>query len=213
VSDIKWRDAETLLTVIEARFEASAAGSPDPADLWSKYFCPRVSDKQTRDFITSVVLPRPRDIVYFCNEAVNRALDRHHARVEPDDFYAAEETYSQWAFEALLVENGVTIPDMRKALFGFLCSREILTRREIYSCLEAAELGNDRHERVLMKLILASFLGIEVKQGEFAFPEVGTEMARAEVQASRLTPEFEGRRFRIHRAFHSFLDVSKIEED
>ena len=42
-----------------------------------------------------------------------QALHRLH------DILSAEEEYSQYAYEALLVENGVTIPEMREALLSF----------------------------------------------------------------------------------------------
>lgn len=209
VSMIAWRDPETLLTIIETRFEVSATGAHHASDLWNVFFCPQVGGLATKDFITSVVLPRPRDVVYFCNLAVGRALDRRHTRVEPDDFLSAERTYSQWAYEALLVENGVTIPEMKDALFGFLGAPELITRRQAYECLASAGLPSDRHEAILRKLVLVSFLGIEIRPNEYTYPEVGTEMRRADAQSARLVTAAGSQRFRIHRAYHSFLDITE----
>jgi hypothetical protein len=108
-----------------------------------------------------------------------------------------------------LVENGVTIPEMKDALFGFLEAPEHITRRQAYECLARAGLPSDRHEVIVRKLVLVSFLGIETKPDEFVYPEVGTEMKRADVQASRLIAAAESQRFRIHRAYHSFLDIRR----
>ena len=210
VSTIAWRDPATLLTVIEARFEVSAgsAGSTrKPSELWNKFFCSEVGGKPTKEYVTSVVLPRPRDIVYFCNAAVGRALDRRHDRVEEDDFWAAEETYSQYAYEALLVENGVTIPEMKDALLGFLEAPALITRRQIEGCLELAGLPPERYGDILAKLVLVSFLGLETKPDTFSFPEVGSGMMRAYAQANRRFSDPQSQRFYIHRAFHSFLEI------
>jgi hypothetical protein len=207
ISTISWRDGATLLTVVESRFISSSASPSKAADLWKRYFCETIAGQPTRDFIVSVVLPRPRDIVYFCNAAVGRAIDRRHERVESEDFQAAEETYSQYAYEALLVENGVTIPEMREALFEFLGANPVLTRSEILALLESASLPEGRRAEVLAKLVLTSFLGLETKPDTFTFADVGSAMDRAAALASKLQPNPDDQRFKIHRAFHSFLLV------
>jgi hypothetical protein len=211
VSTIAWRDPATLLAVIEARFEVSASNSRRASDLWRTYFCTEVRGQSTKEYVASVVLPRPRDIVYFCNSAVGRALDRRHNRVEQDDFLAAEETYSQYAYEALLVENGVTIPDMEDVLLGFLEAPAVLTKQQIYERLGMTQIPSDRYEQIITKLITISFLGLETRPEKFTFPEVGSEMRRAYAQASRRFPDPQLRRFYIHRAFHSFLEIVRTD--
>lgn len=205
ISTIAWRDSATLLTVIESRFLASDLDDRRPSDLWDKRFCAEVDGQPTKTFITSLVLPRPRDIVFYCNQAVGRAIDRRHDRVEEDDFIAAEETYSQYAYEALLVENGVTIPEMEDALLGFLEAPEVLTRRQALMCIATGGISEGRREDVLAKLVSISFLGLETTPGTFTYPEAGSQSKRAYVQAARLSPDNDEQRFRIHRAFHSFL--------
>jgi len=207
LSTIAWRDPATLLTVIETRFGVNVGGAHKITELWNKYFCPDVDGQPTREYITSIVLPRPRDIVYFCNVAVGRALDRRHDRVEAEDFRAAEETYSQYAYEALLVENGVTIPEMEDALLGFLDAPAVITKQEINACLDLVGLARERHEDIIAKLVMISFLGLETKPSTFSFPEVGSDIRRAYAQANRLVSGAEGQRYYIHRAFHSFLSV------
>jgi hypothetical protein len=212
VSTIAWRDPATLLTVIEARFEVSVGSTRRPSELWNRFFCPEVSGQPTNEYITSVVLPRPRDIVYFCNAAVGRALDRRNERVEEDDFWAAEETYSQYAYEALLVENGVTIPEMNEALLGFLEAPALITRQQVDRCLELAGLPPERYEDIIAKLVLVSFLGLETKPDMFSFPEVGSGIMRAYAQASRRFSDPQSQRFYIHRAFHSFLEIVRSDD-
>jgi hypothetical protein len=210
ITTIEWRDPKTLLAVLENRFLESAIHANNASELWTKYFCDHVGTESTKDFIASVVLSRPRDIVYFCNTAVGRAVDRRNDRVQAEDFRAAEEIYSQYAYEGLLVENGVTIPEMEDALFGFLGSSETLTGAEIFAALKGVGLDTKRQADLFTKLISVSFLGIEVKQEEFIFPQVGVGLTRAWKLAAILQPEEAKQRFKIHRAFHSFLGVETV---
>lgn len=207
ISTISWRDSQTLLSVIEERFLASQPGTSDSNELWDRYFSADVKGMPTPEYISRLVLPRPRDIVYFCNSAIGRAIDRRHERVMEEDFLAAEETYSRYAYEALLVENGVTVPEMEDALYGFLGSSEILTTDRAEAAMCEAGIAPERCSTLLSKLISMSFLGMEIKTDEFHFPEAGTDFKRSDRLASLVHVDRGSRRLRIHPAFHNFLAV------
>ncbi len=209
ISTVVWRDRQTLLSVIEERFLASRYSRGDSEELWTQYFCGTVSGIGVKEYLGKVVLPRPRDIVYFCNAAVGRAIDRRHERVEEDDFLAAEETYSRYAYEALLVENGVTIPEMEEALFGFLGCRHILSVGEAKRAILNAGVADSRVDALLRKLVSMSFLGIETRQGEFTYPEAGIDLKRSMKLASILEPSTESQRVAVHPAFFNFLAVER----
>lgn len=205
---IEWRDPETLLTVIESRFLAGRSDTEDAGDLWTKYFCPTVDGVPTRQFVCDAVLPRPRDIVYFCNAAVGRAIDRRHDQVLEEDFKAAVDTYSTYAYEALLVENGITIPEMTEALLSLLGSPVVQPRSVVLAGLKASGLPDDRCEPVLAKLISMSVLGLETDTDIFDYPEVGSQMERAAAYANRVQPDIARQRLRLHQAFWSFLGAT-----
>lgn len=207
ISTISWRDEETLKSVIESRFIISEAHPGHVSELWETYFCPTVGELPTAEYLTKITLPRPRDVVFFCNAAVGKAIDRGHTRVEATDFTAAEEVYSQYAYEALLVENGVTIPEMEDALLSFIDSTAIATAGIRQEELLRAGLEVDRIEPVLDKLLSMSFFGIETSEGVFAYPEVGSDMAAASARAKKYEPDADSRRLIIHPAFHTFLGI------
>lgn len=207
ISTIVWRDQETLLTVIEERFLASNQDYRDPDELWSRFFCSEVSGVSTKKFLSTVVLPRPRDIVYFCNAAVGRAIDRRHEKVLEEDFIAAQETYSRYAYEALLVENGVTIPEMEDALFGFLGLPHTLTTKDAFSAIASAGIPDNRTRPILDKPISMSFLGIETQPEVFHYPEAGSDYVRSTKLASLLQPSVDEQRLKIHPAYYNFLAV------
>ena len=209
VSTIAWNDPETLLTVIESRYASTRRGNTSRKDLWSNVICPTVDDVPAKEYILSVVLPRPRDIVYFCNLAITRAIDRRHGKVDEDDIKTAEEEYSQYAYEALLVEDGVTVPEMEDALLTFLGAPQIQTRASVISKLEGQPLLAGRADALVNKLIDMSFLGVETKPEVFENPAVGSTMKRALEMATRLQPESGQQRLSVHRAFHSFLYIER----
>ncbi|WP_372449031.1 P-loop ATPase, Sll1717 family [Qaidamihabitans albus] len=207
ISTITWRDPETLLKVVEARFIYNSDQSAPISNLWGKYFCPSIDGIEVKEYIVSSVLPRPRDVVYFCNLAVARAIDRGHSRVEAADFSSSLETYSQYAYEALLVENGVTIPELEESLFSFLGEPAVRTRGQIMESLSIAGISNEKLSVVIRKLVESSFLGIETSVDNFEFPEIGMQFKRAEVAARRLVPNELDQRLTVHKAFRAFLGI------
>jgi hypothetical protein len=208
ISAVAWKDPETLLRIIEDRFESTWRLPGKRPRLWGEVFCSEVQGTPTSSYMRSVVLPRPRDLVYLCNAAVAAAIDRQHEVVTEADLATAEEAYSQYAYEGLLVENGITIPQMQDVLLAFLGCRATLTRLEIGQLLSGvASLPAQKQDSVFNRLIEMSFLGLEVKPEEFHFPEVGSDLHRARRLAERLQPDTAKQRLRIHRAFHGFLVI------
>ena len=47
-----------------------------------------------------------------------------------EDFLLAEKNYSQFAFEALLVENGITLSELEDVLFEFAGGSAIMIRSD-----------------------------------------------------------------------------------
>ncbi|MFN4001514.1 P-loop ATPase, Sll1717 family [Microcella sp.] len=207
ISTVAWNDWLSLRNVIESRYSFSSAYQGTTEDLWTDVFCPAVGEQTTQKFLEQLSLPRPRDLVFLCNSAVGRAVDRGHDRVEPEDFLSASETYSQYAYEALLVENGVTIPELETALLAFIDRPAIDTIEARRTDMEAAGLPRDDHERLLEKLVSVNFFGIETAQDVFAFPEVGSESAVAMKRAQSYEVDHGRARLRIHNAFHPFLGI------
>lgn len=209
ISSITWSDSETLRSVIENRFMLSEAHPENTAELWTKYFCQSVDGLPLPIYFERMVLPRPRDVVFFCNAAIGRAIDRIHNCVEEDDFRSAQVIYSQYAYEALLVENGVTVPEMEDALLLYLEAPAVATRKDRENTLLAGSIPSDRAVVIVDKLVSMSFFGIEVSHDVFIYPEAGAERKAAEARARRLQSERADQRLSIHNAFHAFLEVRR----
>ena len=102
VSRLQWDDSELLLRVVEERFLAARPPDTEPAELWERFCCPTVRGIETRRYLAQRCLPRPRDLIYFCNAMTSIAANRRGDRIEESDVIAGE-------LLALLNEPGCVI--------------------------------------------------------------------------------------------------------
>jgi hypothetical protein len=206
-SIVEWGDPEVLRRVVEERFLSTRREGTPADELWTRFFCETVRDNPTSEYILSLVLPRPRDLIYLCNAAVGVAINRRHSRVEEEDILAAEQNYSQFAFEALLVENGITIAEFEAVLLEFLGVDPILTKDEILELITQAGFEGIRAEQVLQRLKVVSFLGLETGPGVFEFPELGRASEKAEILARKRASSEGATRHVVHPAYRAFLEI------
>ena len=94
ISRISWDDKEILLRVIEERIRGD-----DNIDVWAKYFCKTVSQEDVKDFITSNIIPRLRDIITLAKKALGNAVSRKHTLIEEKDLIDALTEYSKFALD------------------------------------------------------------------------------------------------------------------
>jgi hypothetical protein len=211
VSRLEWRDGEVLLNILEERFLAARPPDTDAGELWTRFFCETVRGQSTRNYLIERCLPRPRDIIFWCNAAVSVAANRRHQRVEEDDVIEGERLYSQFAFEALLVENGITVDQLQQVLFEFLGEPSVLNDDGVLALIRQASVDEEHVADVLSRLKGISFLGIETAPNRFEFCEHGTDAERAEVLARKLGDSSGASRLAIHPAFWEYIEVERAE--
>jgi hypothetical protein len=179
------------------------------------------------------VLPRPRDILYLTNAALEVAVRHRHSKVSATDILDAEKQYSQFAFEALLVEaasgedasgepqgldddhngalpTGASGASFETLLYEFVGAEETISLGEITEALIRAGVTDAEEQRTnIDHLIGLSFLGQEVRSGEYEFAEDSRQRRRMDGLAARLAAR-EGRdpSFQIHPAYQPYLEVS-----
>lgn len=207
VRRITWDEPGDLVRLVEARYLASRP-SEDIGDLWSKYFCSYVRGEATPSYIANAVLPKPRDVLYLAKEAIDRAITNRHARVEEADILAAEKFYSQFAFEATVVETDITYRDLDMVLLQFAGLEPELERSAVEASLAAAGVPSHELNAVIEQLRSVSFLGVKVGNGQISFTDDRREKQKADVLSARYartrSSEVE---YGIHRAFWSYLEL------
>jgi hypothetical protein len=205
---VNWSNNQMLLRLIEERFLAVRPPGTSPNELWERFFCPTVKGIDTRQYLLSHVLPRPRDMVYLCNAAVMAAVNGRHDLIEEDDILSAEMDYSQFAYEALLVENGITVKQLDSVLLEFMASDSILPASAVRANLGIAGIATDEVDYVVGRLKGVSFLGVEVGPGRFEYVEGDADSRRLDVLARKYSESTgEEPRFSIHPAYRSYLEV------
>lgn len=117
----------------------------------------------------------------------------------------ADENYSRFAYEALVVESDAQGFDLEEVLFEFAGLNATLTDNELQSVLREST-----HDPIEIRswLLRTSFLGIEVREGKFRHVEGQSEVEK-KLRVAQRSSERLGRpvRFRVHPAFRHYLDV------
>lgn len=202
---IQWQDEELLIRVLEDRYVANrGARDVEPDSLWSEVFAPEVHSLATRDYVLWRALPRPRDIIFLGNASLTTAINRRHGVVLAQDFVHAEEAYSRFAVEALLVESEAQGFNLEEVLFEFAGLDSTVSEADLAEILPSGEEGH----AIRNWLIRTSFLGIETRDGSFVHVE-GESEARKKVRAAQRLAERLKRplRYRVHPAFRPYLDI------
>lgn len=208
-SKLVWNDPETLLRVIDERVRIGRGGDIPSPDIWKDIFCPTVKGTPVREYLIEHVLPRPRDIVFFVSSAIAAAVNRGHAYVEEEDILGAEKQYSQFVFESIQVENGISVPQLEAILYEFAGQKATLEEKEVLNLTAKAGIPDPRRKLAIRHLCALSFLGVEVKPGIFTFSAEEEEAQKNEVLAKNLAETRGGKVFyKVNTSFHSFLEIT-----
>jgi len=206
---IDWHDRELLLRVIERRFMVNTEiTSPD--EIWTRYFCSEINGVPTKEHITTSILPRPRDVIFLCKEAIAQAVNRGHTMVEQKDILDAEKQYSKFALDSLLVENGISVEKLEELLYEFAGSPDIIDIQDLIKAMVNCKISDDKFSDVVDHLCKLNFLGVEVDKDRFEY--IYNEEDEKKLQA--LSRKFQerinakSRRFQINKPFHAYLEIS-----
>jgi hypothetical protein len=208
---LSWSDHDLLLQLLEERFLAVRPPGTSRDELWERFFCPVVKGQDTRQYLLSHVLPRPRDMVYICNAAITSAVNSRHDIIDEGDILSAERNYSQFAYEALLVENGITVDQLDYVLLEFMDSDSVLPASAVRANLNLAGIAGDKAEYVIARLEAVSFLGVETAPNKFQYVEGEADSRRLDVLARKYAERVRQEpRYSIHPAYRSYLEIREL---
>ncbi|AMW20989.1 hypothetical protein Chelonae_p3238 [[Mycobacterium] chelonae subsp. bovistauri] len=201
---VQWHDPDLLVRVLEERYEANKRRRKSGDDMWSAIFPAEVDGLPTKNYILWRILPRPRDMIYFGNAALTTAINRRHSIITQDDIAMADESYSRFAFEALVVESDAQGFDLEEVLFSFAGLGATIMDADV----DEAVAGIAQPEEVLPWLMRTSFLGLETREGKFIHVEGQDEVDKKVRVAQRLRERLSiPTRYRVHPAFRHYLDI------
>ena len=205
---ITWSDRTQLVEILEKRFIACSDGISDKA-IWTDLFCGTVHGRSTKDYLLTHVMPRPRDLIYVVQTAIDHCVSRSHKRIESDDLIDSLKDYYQFLLDNLFAEYGVYLPSLRDLMNSFSGSRIRQSRRQIRRLIQPYAQSSVEFVKTIEFLFRVSFIGIERNRR--------TKYAYTNDEAQRLIPVLRARLrwhglrrtyFVIHPAFRAGLELS-----
>ena len=98
----------------------------DDDEAWLSLFCSHVQDQKTHDYMLSRALPRPRDILDFCQKAIDQAQRNGHDIVSTEDILDAEAEFSESLFRSICLEYKTVYPNLDDVLLEFVEARHLM---------------------------------------------------------------------------------------
>jgi len=205
VRRVEWGDPELLIRVIEARFASNGLVFGTRDELWDKFFPATVAAIPIRDYLNSVIFPRPRDLIVIVKACLEAAANRGHSKAAERDVIAGASQYANFAFNSIVVEGSPQIPDLEDALLNFLGGPAIYTEYELLQIVEGIKtIDIEDFIRLLVEL---TFFGIETAPDNFEFVNEPDRDGRIFAMALRTAERRGERRFKIHPVFHNLLSI------
>jgi hypothetical protein len=204
---IDWNDHRLLLRVIEERFSSSLGQDDLSEDIWKKYFTPNIYGESTQNYILRKILPRPRDIIFFCKNALSNAINHKNSVISHEDILQAEKNYSEHVFMSLLAETEVRFNEIESFLYELAGSSEIITKIDIKQIMKKLDITESKIDDIIKLLCESTFLGQEIAPGIFEYLYEESYQGVYQSMAMK-TKEIVGQeRFKINLPFHTFLQI------
>lgn len=209
VVQLTWDDPDLLLRLVEERYAAQLDRAPEEDELWSRYFVDAVGGMPTKSYVLGRILPRPRDLIFYCNSAIFSAINARREKVTEKDIEVADKEYSQFAVGSLRVENGITLRELDDVFLSFMGESAIMAHSRVVDVLASA-LPQEKVNQALDHLRVASFLGTEVRADDFRYVEHSVDLARVDALSGKYTTNGGGeRRYQVHPAYRPYLEIAE----
>ena len=210
LQQIVWRDAEQLAEILEKRFVAC---SPNTAggSVWDELFCRQVSGVDTKEYLLSHVMPRPRDLIHVVRTAIDNCIGRSHSRIESDDILDALRDYYQFLLDNMITEYGAYQATLRELIQSFSGCDQMHNMFQLWRIVRH-QVGSRREFFEAIKFLFrVSFLGVKTQHYvEFAYTNDDADRLLPVVQRGLKWTDFGRTRFVIHAAFRSGLELKNM---
>jgi hypothetical protein len=200
---------ESLERLIAARIAAhTKSNEEDVITLWNSVFPEITRGAPTREFVIRRTLLRPRDVIQFCQKAVENAQRAGRVEVSEDDLYGAWEPTGELIISQIEIEYQHVFPGLGDLVYAFLDAPWTMSwadaRERLLARLAQVE-HQDWYEKALEdpKMLLEALYetgvaGVETRGGSRWFRSDRPLQEFASVLSEEFTVV-------IHPAFHRFL--------
>ena len=202
---LKLGDKNILFRIIEERFVELSSNQLLPENLWEKYIVKTVDGVCVKDYIYQRLIPQPRDIIYFFKNAHENATSRGHVIIEEEDVKLAYENYSSWVFTSMMVENGITIDQLKEFLYQLVGNSQVIDKETLYVAMCDANLSKSESflNNLIEHLSTLSILGKEVANNLFEFEYAFDSKDLINAKSRKLSSN----RYKLHNALVPLLSL------
>jgi hypothetical protein len=210
---ITWEDTDQLARLLENRFlQTTQIESQD--GVWDELFCASVEGIETKTYLLSHVMPRPRDLIHVVKSAILSCVNRQHDRIEPIDIQDALRSYFNFLIDNLQTEYGLYYAGLRDTVMAFMGERYSHSYRQLRRVLRPVIAHNEDLWNTIDFLIHVSFLGLELSgSAEFAYSNENAEKLQVRARKSMRPAILKRQRFVVHPAFHHGLGIATFSGD
>jgi len=117
VVSLDWTE-ELLIEMIERRLQLPLNPKPRIGETWD-YFFEQMDGKSSRPLVFEYCQRRPRDVLTYCELAIDAAQSKRHEKVLIEDFQDARHRFSDSRFKDLCDEYSENFPQLQLVLSRF----------------------------------------------------------------------------------------------
>lgn len=139
---MEWTPANLKHLVAERLASAAGQGNEDDESTWTIIFPHEVNGNPASDYILSRALPRPRDILDFCQKSIDQAQRNGHSVVTEQDILDGEAAFSESLFWSVATEFRGLYPNLENVLIEFAGANERLRWDDFEGIAEKAIVPN-----------------------------------------------------------------------
>ncbi len=188
----------------------------DDEQTWGALFEPLTNAQTTSEYILSRVLPRPRDVLDFCQKSVDQAQRNGHDIVRGSDVLDAEIQFSENVFLSVKLEFQALYPRLDETMIEFAGAPEVMAWHDFVARVNVAIekyrdtmgdwYGADKLDAEFVATVL-------FRIGMIGFARKGTQLslfANGKSYSESLSLVRPAPQVLIHPAFARFLELTPV---
>ena len=213
---MEWTHLNLRRLVAERIAHTVRIQNQDDEQTWGALFEPLTNGQTTSEYVLSRVLPRPRDVLDFCQKAVDQAQRNGHDIIRGSDVLDAEVQFSENVFISVKLEFQALYPRLDETMIEFAGAPEVMTWNDFVARVNVA-IGKYRKT-------MSSWYGAEKLDAEFiatvlfrigmiGFAKKGTQLslfANGKSYSESLSLVKPSPQVLIHPAFARFLELTPV---
>lgn len=208
---IVWRSEAQLVEILEKRF-AACSPNPTSGSVWDTLFCREIRGVDTKQYLLSHIIPRPRDLIHVVRTAIDNSVGRAHSRIEADDILDALKDYYQFLLDNMFTEYGPYLSTLRELVKSFSGRDASHNAFQLWRTVRKQIGSIHAFGESIEFLFRVSFLGIERQQSaEFAYTNDDAERLLPVVRRGLRWLDLGRTRFVVHSAFRAGLEIDDRE--